>query len=185
MGQKISKKELVNLIKEEVKKAIKIKSLNEEKSRIEKQIRLLKENFNLDDFNYETKSYNGGAYDYITIDNASDFEKIISNALEIDVPYVVNDELIQFEAIMEDDGDYITIGVVISDIDYEYTPYERTTLEYEGTDESLEVYEIFIGNVGIFDIVKKYPNYKDTFKKLADKMADYLFEKRNDRDYDY
>jgi hypothetical protein len=54
MSQKISKKELVNLIKEEVKKVVKIKSLNEEKSRIEKQIKLLKEESgNEDGLNYK------------------------------------------------------------------------------------------------------------------------------------
>jgi hypothetical protein len=68
MAQKITKTELVNLIKEEVKKAIKVKSLQEQKSRIEKQIKMLNEN--------KTGIYNkAGEYmGYDTHDERDDYD---------------------------------------------------------------------------------------------------------------
>jgi hypothetical protein len=91
MSQKISKKELVDLIKEEVKKAIKIKSLNEQKSRIEKEIQLLKEvallkeNEGMDD-DFERSLKEGMEYDKLNI-SGSIISKIDSYVTDIEVYY--------------------------------------------------------------------------------------------------
>jgi hypothetical protein len=160
MAQKISKKELINLIKEEVKKAIKLKSLNEEKSRIEKQIKLLKEEI---DFKNEIS----------TVKELKDFLDNISKIDKFKCHHVnISDETLKCDIICTDNHD--VKKTVTLNLTYD---------GYYSTVDSIEVYGVRIGGFDISDINDN--KLIDVHDELMDVISASIMDKIEKEDTGY